>query len=82
MKHRCKTLVDVAYADDETFPGYDFKEFSPEDGDGCEKFDIDWTQCPRKPLQKIFDNKIIHLLQFCVTALVSMSVHLKMIYLS
>ena len=72
MKHRCKTLVDVTYADDETFPGYDFKEFSPDDVDGCEKFDIDWTQCPRKPLQKIFDNKINHLLQFSVTALVSM----------
>ena len=74
MKHRCKTLVDVAYADDETFPGYDFKEFSPVSPDGsedvCEKFDIDWTQCPRKPLQNN-GNKIIHLLQFSVTVLVS-----------
>ena len=52
MDHRCKTLVDVAYSDDETFPGYEFMEFSP-DGEECKKYDIDWTECPRKALRLV-----------------------------
>ena len=53
MDHRCKTLVDVAYADDEKYPGYEFMEFSPPAEVKCEKYDIDWTECPRKTLRLV-----------------------------
>ena len=54
MDHRCKTLVDVAYADDEKYPGYEFMEFSPPGHQGqCEKYDIDWTECARKTLRLV-----------------------------